>query len=71
MSSVAEHDISAQETCYILLGLSLYYSSWQFVFLNLNKEAPRWICGTGEDKEQFAINYSGRTEKLPLKAYWD
>ena len=41
LSSVAEHDISAQETCHILLGLPLYHSSQQFVFLNLNKEAPR------------------------------
>jgi hypothetical protein len=51
LHSVAERDISAQETCHILLGLPLYHSSRQFVFLNLNKEAPRWICGTGESEE--------------------
>ena len=41
------------------------------MFLNLNKKVPRWICDTGEGEEQFAVNDSGRTEKLPLKAYWD
>lgn len=45
LHSVAERDISAQETCHILLGHPLYRSSHQFVLLNLNKEAPRWIRG--------------------------
>ena len=71
LSSVAERDISAQETCHILLSLPLYHSSQQFVFLNLNKKVPRWICDTGEGEEQFAVNDSGWTEKSPLKAYWD
>ena len=41
--------------------------------MNLNKEAPRWICGSGESEESFNININdiGRTEKLPLKAYWE
>jgi hypothetical protein len=71
LHSVAERDISAQETCHILLGLPLYHSSRQFVFLNLDKEAPRWILGTGESEESYSANDSGRTEKSPLKIYWD
>ncbi|CAB4420704.1 unnamed protein product [Rhizophagus irregularis] len=72
LHSIAERDISAQETCHILLGLPLYHSSRQFVFLNLNKEAPRWIRGTGESEESYSVNNdSGRTEKSPLKIYWD
>ncbi|EXX58457.1 Pif1p [Rhizophagus irregularis DAOM 197198w] len=51
LHSVVERDISAQETCHILLGLPLYHSSRQFVFLNLNKKAPRWIRGTGETED--------------------
>ncbi|GES82792.1 ATP-dependent DNA helicase Pif1-like [Rhizophagus clarus] len=51
--------------------LPLNHSSRQFVFLNLNKEALRWICDTGENEESFKVNESGRTEKSPLKAYWD
>ncbi|GES76662.1 hypothetical protein RCL_jg17304.t1 [Rhizophagus clarus] len=43
----------------------------QFVFLNLNKEAPKWICGTGENEESFEVNDLGQTEKSLLKAYWD
>ena len=72
LSSVAERDISAQETCHILLGLPLYHSSQQFVFLNFDKEAPRWICGTGGSELSPQVNdNSGRTEKSPLKIYWD
>ena len=41
LHSVAERDISAQETCHLLLGIPLYHSSRAFVFLNLNKESPR------------------------------
>ncbi|PKY59103.1 hypothetical protein RhiirA4_481581 [Rhizophagus irregularis] len=58
-------------TCHILLGLPLYHSSRQFVFLNLNKEAARWICGTGESEKSYSVNDSGQTEKSPLKIYWD
>ena len=54
--SIAEHDISAQETCHLLLGISLYHSSQKFVSLNLNKEAPRWIRGTGETEEVFTTD---------------
>src|SRR4051812_32902524 len=41
LHSVAERDISAQETCHLLLGIPLYHSSRSFVSLNLNKEAAR------------------------------
>ncbi|EXX58670.1 uncharacterized protein LOC114530801 [Rhizophagus irregularis DAOM 181602=DAOM 197198] len=68
LHSVAEWDISAQETCHILLGTPLYHSSRQFVILNLSNEIPRWIRGTGESEKS---PDSGRTEKSPLVAYWD
>src|SRR5205085_1722105 len=64
-----ERDMSAQETCHILLGIPFYHSSRQFVSLNLNKETPRWVRDTGKS-EEFRIKDSGRTEKSPLKAYW-
>ncbi|GBC03494.1 hypothetical protein RclHR1_05150004 [Rhizophagus clarus] len=38
LQTVVKHDISAQETCHLLLGLPLYRSSHQFVSLNLNKD---------------------------------
>src|SRR5207253_5886014 len=69
LHSVAERDMSAQEMCHILLGIPLYHSSRQFVSLNLNKETPRWVRDTGKS-EEFRIKDSGRTEKSPLKAYW-
>src|SRR6266540_2216026 len=67
LHSVTERDISAQETCHILLSFPLYHSSRQFVFLNLNKEALRWICGSGKSEESFNVNINdiGRTEKSP------
>ena len=72
LHSVAERDISAQETCHIILGIPLYHSSRQSVFLNLDKEAPRWIQGTGEGEGYFTINNDlGLTEKSPLKIYWE
>src|SRR4051812_42853896 len=52
LQTVAECDISAQETCHLLLGIPLYYSSHQFVTLNLNKQTHRWICGTGNNNEE-------------------
>ena len=40
--------------------------------MNLNKEAPRWIRGTRESEEFLTDNNdSGRTNKSPLKIYWD
>ncbi len=72
LHSVGERDISAQETCHILLGLPLYHSSRQFVFLNINKKAPRWIRSTGEGEESFIIDDKlDWTEKSPLVTYWD
>jgi len=59
LSSIAEYNIFIQKTCHILFDLPLYHSSWQFVFLNLSKEAPRWIRGTGKSKESSTVNDSG------------
>jgi hypothetical protein len=73
LNSVSERDISAQETCHLLLGLLLYHSSRTFVFLNLNEISPRWICGTGSGsngKELF-INDARCTNQSPLKKYWN
>ena len=41
LQTVTERDITAQETCHLLLSLPLYHSSRQFVTINLNKEASR------------------------------
>ncbi len=74
LNSVAERDISAQETCHLLLSIPLYHSSRACVSLNLNDEAPRWIRGTGsnESGEDFSpINEAGRTSQSPLKRYWN
>ena len=70
LQTVAERDISAQETCHLLLGIPLYHSSRTFVSLNLNKETPRWISGTGKS-EEFLTTDSGRTDQSPLERYWN
>ncbi|CAG8693782.1 19014_t:CDS:1 [Cetraspora pellucida] len=66
--TVAERDISAQETCHLLLGIPLYHSSRRFVTLNLNKESLRWLCGTGN--ENFGTTSQvGQTDQSPLQRY--
>ncbi len=74
INSVVERNISAQETCHLLLGIPLYHSSRVFVSLNINEVAPRWLRGTGsnEDGEEFgSLNDSGRTTKSALNIYWE
>jgi ATP-dependent DNA helicase PIF1 len=74
LNSVAERDISAQETCHLLLGMPLYHSSRQCVSLNLNEETIRWIQGTGysgNDEEPTTTNGKGRTSQSALKKYWE
>ncbi len=74
LHSVSERDISAQETTHLLLGIPLYHSSRLFISLNLNKEAPRWLRGTGGNEEGVGTslgNDVGHTGKSPLKNYWD
>jgi hypothetical protein len=56
LNSVAEQYISIQETCHLLFGISLYHSSRPFVSLNLNEQAPRWICGTGSNDNSEECN---------------
>jgi hypothetical protein len=68
LHTVAERDISAQETCHLLLGLPLYRCSRQFVSLNLNKEAPRWLCGSSTNFDSGDEN--GCTVSSPLQKYW-
>ncbi|GBB88856.1 hypothetical protein RclHR1_15480005 [Rhizophagus clarus] len=73
-NSVSEQDILAQETCHLLLDISLYHSSRSFVSLNLSDVRPRQIRGTGSgpNRERFtAIDDAGRTNKLPLMKYWN
>lgn len=50
LHSVAEWNISVQETCHILLGTPLYHSNHQFVILNLSNEILRWIRSTGKSE---------------------
>ena len=72
LHSVFERDISAQETAHLLLGIPLYHSSRSFITLNLNKEAPRWLRGTGnrEGYEGTGLNDDvGHTGPSPLKNY--
>ncbi|CAG8720815.1 17502_t:CDS:1 [Cetraspora pellucida] len=71
LHTVAEHDISAQETCHLLLGIPLYHSSRQFVSLNLNKDAPRVLCGAGNENEFLINDNIGKTVKSSLQKYWD
>src|SRR6266496_121279 len=73
LNSVSERDISAQETCHLLLGLPLYHSSWTFISLNLNEVGPRWIRGTGSgpNGEELFTNDAGRTNQSPLEKYWN
>src|ERR1043166_9122087 len=74
LTSVAERDISAQETCHLLLSFPLYHSSRNFVILNLNEEAARWVCGTGtneNDESLRRIKGIGRTTQSPMKLYWN
>jgi hypothetical protein len=67
LSSVAERDISAQETSHLLLGIPLHRSSRTFVSLNVNKESARWVQGSGSgEKEE-----EGRTTQSALKRYWN
>src|SRR5947208_15174026 len=72
LHTVAERDISAQETCHLLLGLPLYHSSRQFVSLNLNKQTPRWLYGSGNENEgSFSVNGEvGLTVRSPFKKFW-
>ena len=57
----------AQETCHLLLSISLYYSSHIFVFLNINNESARWVQGSGsEDNRE-----EGWTTQLVLQRYWN
>ncbi|GBC48412.2 ATP-dependent DNA helicase PIF1 [Rhizophagus irregularis DAOM 181602=DAOM 197198] len=72
LNSIAERDISAQETCHLLLGIPLYHSSRQNVLLNLNEEAPRCVQGTGSrENDEDTIMERGRTTRSPLRKYWD
>ena len=74
LSSVAERDMSAQETSHLLLGLPLYHSSRTFVSLNLSTESARWIrdIGRGGDGQDFAtIKDVGCTTQSPLQKYWN
>ena len=68
LSSVAERDISAQETCHLILGIPLYHSSRMFVVLNLNNESARWIRGMGSSE---TITDAGCTTQSALKKYWN
>lgn len=67
LNSIAERDISAQETSHLLLSIPLYHSSRSFVSLNLNEQSPRWVRGTGSDETSDGI---GQTAPQTLNRYW-
>ena len=67
LKSIAERDISAQETCHLLLGIPLYHSSRSFVSLNINAETARWVQGSGGESNK----EGGHTTKSILKRYWE
>ncbi|CAG8802972.1 2782_t:CDS:2, partial [Cetraspora pellucida] len=67
LHNVAERDISAQETCHLLLGIPLYHSSRSFISLNLNTETPRWLRGTGNN----TVSEAGMTSRSVLRTYQD
>jgi hypothetical protein len=73
LNSVAERDISAQETSHLLLSIPLYHTSRTFVTLNIKEEVARWICGTGrrDNVDDFTSVDAGRTAPSPLKHYWN
>ena len=74
LTSVAERDISAQETCHLILSIPLYHSSRTFITLNISEETWRWIRGTGNNEdgnELSRINNAGRTTQSHLKEYWN
>lgn len=68
LNSISERNISAQETCYLLFGISLYHSSQSFILLNLNEESARWICEIGT---RDATGETGWTLLSPLKKNWN
>ncbi|PKY37118.1 hypothetical protein RhiirB3_461447 [Rhizophagus irregularis] len=63
LNSIAKKDISAQEMCHLLLGISLYHSNRQYVSLNLNEEAPRCVRGTGSRETSKIAQQSKRAHK--------
>lgn len=75
LHTVTERDISAQETCHLLLGIPLYHSSRRFVTLNLNNDTLRYLnstrCFGDEQADAFEVSNSGRIVKSSLQLYWD
>ncbi len=65
LSSISEWDISVQETCYLLLGISLYHSSHTFVSLNVNEESAKWVQGSGSGGNR----EEGHTTQSALNRY--
>ncbi|GBB84587.1 hypothetical protein RclHR1_11160003 [Rhizophagus clarus] len=66
--TVGERDFLAQETCHLLLQISLYHSSQNFVNLNLNKEASRLLHDSGNDINN-ENNGIKKTDPSPLQRY--
>ena len=74
LSSIAERDISVQETCHLLLSLPLYHSNRQCITLNLNEDSLRLfrgIRGRIINEHNTTINERGRTTKSNMQRYWD
>ncbi|RGB23751.1 hypothetical protein C1646_774059 [Rhizophagus diaphanus] len=72
LHTIAKRNILAQETCHLLLGISLYHSSHQFVTLNFNKLTHQWLCKTEDNNEEsfLADSEVGQTIQSSLQKYW-
>ena len=71
LNSVAERDISAQKTYYLLLSILFYHSNHTFVSLNINDEVSRWIGSTGNGDNFIIIKDAGCTTRSALEKYWN
>ena len=71
LNSVAERDISSQETCHLLLSIPLFHSSRTFISLNVNEEVARWICETGrrDNTYEFSTGDDENTTQSSLEKY--
>jgi hypothetical protein len=66
---VEERNYSVQETCHLLLQILLYHSSWNFVCLNLNKEANCQLHNRNENNANDEDDKIMKMEPSPLQRY--
>lgn len=72
LHTVAERDISAQETCHLLLEIPMYHSSRTFVSLNLNADGALRKIGDGVQVDTNVADNTARSTGLShLQLYWN